>query len=160
MMIHHSIKYKAIVHYTHFCKSLRKVANIYKISKSALHKWLKQGDVPIVKKRNKKSIKIDIVRCIQETIKNNPSVTMNNLASIIASECNIKRSKSQVHRYVKNQQLSYKKMHAVVDYKHDNSNIAEFCNAYLESEDIVCIDEMGFYLGCGFSRHLQPSAAE
>ena len=30
-----------MIHYTHFLRSLRKVANIYKVSKSTLSRWLR-----------------------------------------------------------------------------------------------------------------------
>jgi len=156
-MIPIAIKYKAIVHYNHFCKSLRKVAHIYGISKSILHRWLKQSDIPIVRKHCKKKVKTQITNCINDAIKHNPSITCELLAFKIASDCNIKRSKAQVNRYMKHANYSYKKIRDIVDYKHNNSNILEFCNSYLKSnEDIVCIDEMGFYLGDHSKRGWSP----
>ena len=34
------VKYRAIVHYTHFCRSLRSVAKLYKVGKSTLARWV------------------------------------------------------------------------------------------------------------------------
>ena len=46
-MIPLDTKYRAIVHYTHFLKSLRQVAALYKVSKSTLHRWLTQKGVTV-----------------------------------------------------------------------------------------------------------------
>ncbi len=35
----------------------------------------------------------------------------------------------------------------MVDHQHSAEGILRFCNEYLEAPNIVCIDEVGFYVG-------------
>ena len=54
MTIPVDLKAKALIHYEHFEPSLRKVAQIYNISKSALSKWLKRGCIAKTCKQGKR----------------------------------------------------------------------------------------------------------
>jgi hypothetical protein len=35
----------------------------------------------------------------------------------------------------------------MVDHKHSVDDVLRFCNQYLDAPDVVCIDEVGFYVG-------------
>ncbi len=67
-------KYKAIIHYKHFLPSLRKVGQIYGVSKSSLQRWLKaDGGGQVVKKPKKKQcVKKEIADCITRCLQANP----------------------------------------------------------------------------------------
>lgn len=143
-----TLKYKAIVHYKHFLKSIRKVSQLYQVSKTTLHRWLKEGQVTVRKSRMKKQVRSDIASCIDKAISKNPFCSLKELAHQISSSCNVKYSPSTVSRIMKSCKMSYKTAKRCVNYKHDTSYIQAFCQAFLENNDkIVCIDELGFYVG-------------
>ena len=98
-MFDHTTKYRAIVHYTHFFKSLRQVAKLYNVSKSCLHKWIHQNGGKVRKQRIKKDICSDISKFIENTLSNNPFTTMETLTNKLQTECNIKRSSRSILRY-------------------------------------------------------------
>ena len=50
-------------------------------------------------------------------------------------------------RYIKQCRFSRKKAYRKVDYSHSVDSVLKFCNEYLEARDVVCIDEVGFYVG-------------
>ena len=140
-------RYKAIVHYNHFLKSLRKVSKIYGVSKSALQRWLK-SDPQHKKARKKTEIRKEISTCISRCLDENPHSTLETIAARIATECNIKRSGRTLGRYLKHGGWTHKKSWNMVDYKHNNTDIKRFCEQYLASSDtLICVDEAGFYVG-------------
>ena len=49
-------KAKAVVHYQHFLRSIRKVAKLYNIGKTTLCRWIKEKDIPPKPPRIRKSI--------------------------------------------------------------------------------------------------------
>ena len=73
-------RYKSVVHYNHFLRSLRKVSEL--------------------------SLRNDIHKCILDQIHNNPFITIEELTSIIDSNCNLKRSRRTINRYVKSCNLT------------------------------------------------------
>ena len=93
-------RYKSVVHYNHFHRSLRKVSKIYGVSKSSLQRWVKQSP-SFQKQRKKTCIKESIRKCIISQLQANPFSTMNDIATKISIECNIKKSRRTVNRYVK-----------------------------------------------------------
>lgn len=144
-----NIKYKAIVHYNHFQKSLRKVSKIYGVSKSSLHRWLKQSP-NYRKQRRKVELKDDIKKCICQQISGNPFMKIEELAAIISTQCNLKRSRRTINRYVKSQNLSFKTAFRMVNVVRSNDIVKSFCQNYINAYDnnsLISIDETGFYLG-------------
>ncbi len=100
-------RYKAVVHYTHFLRSLRRVSKLYNVSKSSLQRWVKQSPT-YRKQRSKQIVSKDIQKCIAKEIHSNPFIKIEELASIISSTCNLKRSRRTVNRYIQSQGLSFK----------------------------------------------------
>lgn len=140
-------KYKAIVHYDHFLRSLRQVSKIYNVGKSTLQRWLKERGVALKKPRTKQ-LRSDVVACVEKSISDNPFCSLKELASKIASVCSLKRSPSSVSRLLKACKLSYKNARRFVDYDHNNASVSVFANTFLKEKDnIVCVDELGFYVG-------------
>jgi transposase len=142
------VKYKAIVHYNHFMKSLRKVAKIYKISKSSLQRWVATS-TGYKKTRKTKEICKQMETTINNTLKNNPFVTMESLSKICSKECGITRSRRTISRYAKRLQWTMKNVSRKVNYNYDNANIKAFCNSIntIGDGDAIFIDEAGFYVG-------------
>ena len=143
------VRYKAVVHYTHFLHSIRRVAAIYKVSKSSLQKWIKAS--PSVRKhRSKKQQAAKVTQTISQAIATNPFkvITCEQLAHILSSECNIKVSRVTAGRYIRRLNFSKKKAFRVSDKAHLPDDIMNFCNKYRAANDkIVCIDEAAFYIG-------------
>ena len=50
-------------------------------------------------------------------------------------------------RYLKQCHFSRKKAFPTILYKHSKENVEQFCENYMSSPNIVCIDEAGFYVG-------------
>ena len=139
-------RYKAVVHYKHFIPSLRKVSAIYNVSKSSLQRWI-GNDLRLQKRRTTKQLSASIANAIRDCIVDNPFITARGVAEYVSRSCDIKRSRSCMSRYIKQCRFSRKKAYRKVDYSHSVDSVLKFCNEYLEARDVVCIDEVGFYVG-------------
>jgi transposase len=101
------VRYKAVVHYTHFLHSIRRVAAIYKVSKSSLQRWIKAS--PFARRHRSKKQQADkITQTISQAISTNPFITCKQLAHILSSECAIKVSRVTAGRYIRNLKFSKK----------------------------------------------------
>ena len=146
-------RYKAVVHYLHFCRSIRKVANIYGVSKSSLHRWLHQNDrytsCKASRNRSTKATRPEIVAAIQSTLQQCPFTTANQLAEVLQKKCGVHVSRSTASRWTKASGYTWKKAFKAVSIQHDPGQIMDFCNRYrsCHRDGIVCIDEMAFYVG-------------
>ena len=141
-------RYRAVVHYLHFDKSLRRVSKFYNVSKSSLQRWVKQKFDR--KQRTKFQLKREIIACIENTFRHNPFATLGEVAHEISKECNLKRSSRTVGRYMKMVGYSRKVATRRVDYKHDPNKIFDFCNKFNSAHkdgNLIAIDEAGFYVG-------------
>jgi transposase len=151
-MISPETKYRAIVHYTHFLRSLRKVSAIYKVSKSSLHRWISNNPTGNKVRRRKKNVVDSTQQHVKELVENNPFITLDELSRSIESCCGIKRSKHTMGRIRKKCGFVRKKVSRVVDAsKHiDPEKVNGFCKRHIDNSsvgNVVCIDEAGFILG-------------
>ena len=140
-------KAKSIVDYKHFTRNLRLVAKRYGVSKSTVQRWVKEEGIVVRKRRSKKAIHSAIKQCMRQTIKNNPFITMQELAKCIQRECGTKLSGRTVCRYATADGLSCKKAVSVIDHQHDNRLVLNFCQQFSEayaSKNLFCIDESCF----------------
>ena len=145
-MINREVRYKAVIHYKHFLPSLRKVSKIYGVSKSSLQRWVRAD--PSYRKRKKKKEVNELVRnAIDDCIASNPFVTAIDVSRHIANTCNIRVSRSTVSRNIRKCGFTHKKAFRNVDYTHTIPVVQGFCDGYLQSDQIVCIDEAGLYIG-------------
>ena len=147
------IRYKAIVHYLYFCRSIRKVAKLYGVSKTSLHRWIRQSGGFIArnarKNRSRKSIRSEVAAVIEKTLQHNPFTTVDKLAVVLKDECGVHVSRSTASRWTKAAGYTWKKAFKAVTIQHDPSSVMDFCNRYrsCKRDDIVCVDEMAFYVG-------------
>lgn len=144
------IKSRATVHYLYFLHSLRKVAQLYGVSKSTLHRWIKEhpGSKKIRKPRKKKNIAKLVENIVNQTISQNPFVTMKSLANILKTRADMQCSRQTASRLVKQLGFSKKKAYRGVTYSHDINRVSTFCQNFLDAgSDVVAIDEAGFYVG-------------
>lgn len=148
------VRYKAVIHYLHFLRSLRKVAQHYNVSKSSLHRWIK-SDPKHTTKRSKKVVNANIRECLKQYIQANPFATWSMIADTLWKHCDVKMSRSTAGRLLKQHGYSRKKAYRVVDKRHDSQQVLTFCEEYLQCVDdgtdttseVVCVDEAGFYMG-------------
>jgi transposase len=154
-MVPRELRYKAVIHYKHFLPSLRKVSRLYGVSKSSLQRWV-HADPVFRKRRKKKEVQDCITDAINQCIAQNPFVTALDVSRHVASACNARMSRSTASRCIKRCGLSRKKAFRCVDYTHTLPVVQEFCDGYLQSEDIVCIDEAGLYVGDHCKRGYSP----
>jgi transposase len=154
-MIDSDTRYRSIVHYKYFLPSLRKVSKLYGVSKSSLQRWTRQNPRHAQRRRKSKN-RTDIESAVQSCIASNPFVTARDVAAHVADSCNVRMSPSTACRYIKRCGFSKKKAFRMVDHKHSLDSVTDFCNNYMKADNIVCIDEAGFYVGdhgrSGYSR--------
>jgi transposase len=149
-------RHKAVIHYKHFLPSLRIVSKIYGVSKSSLNRWVFSASA----QRNLRK-KQDLALVVKDTIKriltSNPFATASVVADHLRCECNLKRSRHSVSRYIRQVGYSKKKAYRIVHANHDHDTIQQFCNNYSAAENgLICIDETGFYVGETFSSGYAP----
>lgn len=148
-MIEHETRYRSVVHYKYFLRSLRKVCKLYNVSKSSLHRWVNadlRGDVQI-RKRKRKDVSALMRSTISNKIAEDPFITCKELAGFLCKNFNMTLSTSTASRYLKQCHFSRKKAFPTILYKHSKENVEQFCENYMSSPNIVCIDEAGFYVG-------------
>lgn len=139
-------RYRAVVHYERFLPSLRSVANIYGVSKSSLQRWV-TAKPETKRKRPKRQLTTSVRSCIEAALKADPFISMTSLTHLIASSCKLNRSVRTTRRFVKASGWTRKKAFRVMDHSHSPDDVMQFCGRYLQAENVVCIDEAGFYVG-------------
>jgi len=151
-------KYKCIVDYKYFTRSIRVVAKRYKVSKTTVHRWVQSDDrcmkyvkqLKQPKRQKQKERKKRICDCIAQAISSTPFITMAELAKTLNSKLDINLSSRTVHRYTRSLNYTFKNMKRVVNYQHDKSKVVQFCTDFQKAfhdNTIVSIDEAGFYVG-------------
>ena len=148
-------RYKAVVHYNYFCKSLRRVAATYNVSKSSVQRWVKSTstqDMHLSRplKRCRKVVSRQIQECVTNTLTSSPFTTMASLARVVSRTCNVKMSPSTVSRIRKKLNWTRKKTFRCVDHAHQPEKVIGFCKQFLDANtygEVISIDEAGFYVG-------------
>ena len=150
-------RYRALVHYQQFLPSLRAVARIYGVSKSALQRWTKKGLVQR-RVRAKRELKKQLADCVRRCLDNNPMQTMESLQREVAQRCGLKRSVRTMGRAVSRAGYSLKKVFRCVSSEPDADRVTDFCTAVqgCNADRIVWIDEAGFYVGDHATRGYSP----
>jgi transposase len=145
-------RYKAVVHYTHFSGSLRHVSKLYGVSKSSLQRWIitqRGGSVRMNMRRPVRQVSNQVRQCVQQHLTTNPFTTLDQLASHLQRECSVRMSRSSAGRLLHKLRWSKKNVLPIVDVQHAPANVLGFCQQYrsCDANDIICIDEAGFYIG-------------
>lgn len=108
-MINRETRYKAVVHYRHFQRSLRQVSKIYGVSRSSLQRWVHKDPEAKRCAKRKKAMPQLLKACIEQRIKANPFINMIELAKDIQTECNIRMSSSSAGRHRRSCGITRKK---------------------------------------------------
>jgi transposase len=89
--------YRAVVHYKFFLHSLRKVAQLYNVSKSLLQRWI-HNDPTIRKVWCKKQTDNTVKQCVKDLLEDNPFATWAMIAEALSQHCQLKASRSTAGR--------------------------------------------------------------
>ena len=154
-MLDLSTRYRAVVHYSHFLPSLRKVARIYQISKSSLQRWV-SGHHPKRRARRIRDIKADVKDCITSTLERTPMATIADVQRAVTRVCGGRRSVRTVGRAVAKSGYTFKKAYRFVASPASAEDVVAFCTSLAPASqpmsDVVWVDEAGFYIGDHASR--------
>ena len=90
----------------------------------------------------------NVRQCIKELIESNPFATWAMIAETLSQCFQLKASRTTAGRLLKNEGFTRKRACRIVDKVHDAAAVLSFCYRYQAAgDDIVCIDEAGFYVG-------------
>ena len=137
-MIPLATRFRAVVHYTHFLHSLRKVSKLYNVSKSSLHRWIKKDPRALaiakqVSRRRRASAFSSVQHVIKEEVEANPFTTMDGLSRVLKERCGLKLARTTVGRYRAACGFAWKKAFRTVVPKHDPQRVRAFCEAHIHS---------------------------
>ena len=144
-----SVKYKAIVHYTHFYNSLRGVARIYNVSKSTVSRWISSVDMRRHRQPQSRLPRIEerVYAAIRELVKTNPAVNMHAIKQHLSQSHAFSKSMSSIQRAVRRAGITRKRMSQIAEHNPLHADMyasqRELFNTRLN--DIVSIDETCFY---------------
>ena len=137
------VKYRAIIHYKYFLKSIRRVSAIYNVSKSTLARWLQKDGITIHRKKTT-SIVNTINDYIASKLLDNPFLTALQSSKCVKQELGITASKSTVWKCIRANKYTYKRTKTYV-YKPSIAT-AETTFKQQYQTNVVAIDETFFYI--------------
>ena len=129
--------------------SIRDVANIFKIGKSTIHRWISGVKIELKEKSKKENITCVIKNEIKNEIKTNPFLTIFELTKIINSKCKVNISKSGIYIHMKSLNLVFKKTKKMIckneqEIKEKQKKFKKDIKK-IKLKDIICLDETGIY---------------
>lgn len=155
-MIPLEVRHRAVVHYKHFDRSLRRVCKLYGVSKSSLQRWANKP-IESGRDRNKAGalrrrsrVADEVVAAVRRRLDTHPLTTMAELTRFLSTSCNIAMSPRTACRYKDAAGYTRKKVSRVVVPPQDHSvRVRRFCGSYatVPDERVICIDEAAFYVG-------------
>jgi len=124
--------------------SIREVAKIFNISKSTIQRWITSDNLS---KKVKNDYKDKIDKIINDTVIDNPFITIKDIKNNLENKLNIKISLTGVFIHVKRNGFSFKKVSKRM-YRNLNEikiKVKEFRKIIkkIKLSDIVCLDESG-----------------
>jgi len=127
--------------------SIREVSKIFSISKSTIGRWI--HNIEKIQSDKNSTIKSKIRSVIQEEIKNNPFITIQELTKMVNNKCKTNVSNTGIYVHMKHLNLVFKKVKKVIcknkeeiikkqkKFKKDIKKI--------KMKDVICLDETGIY---------------
>ncbi len=138
------VKHRAVIHYTRFERSLRKVAKHYEVGKSTLSRWVKQNlkDVPI--RRNRRKLYEKIRDVVSREIAQKPFQTAETLCKLIRTTMGTDVSISTMYRTLHLLGNSYKRSSRCRNHEPVPT---DHCFLSFDSYDgdPIAVDESSFY---------------
>ena len=142
------VKYRAIVHYERFLRSLRRVAAIYSVSKSTLSRWVRSNPATRAQRQTRRTtFDQRIYAAIRDFVQINPAVTLADIQTHLRTTHSFSRSMSSIQRTVKRAGVTRKRLTQIADARSIQFDAydaqREIFNNNIDS--VVSIDETCFY---------------
>lgn len=140
-------KFRAIIHYCEFLRSLRKVAEKYKVGKSTLARWVKESGREPPCRRVRAKLHDVIGATVVSTIDTNPTTIAMDMIKVIEHAHGICVSPSTIYRTLR--RVGYTLKVVQRSRKHQNIDIRHpfFAHSSPYSRDIISVDEASFCWG-------------
>ena len=150
MTIDLDIKYQALVCYTQFNQSLRRVSTLYGVAKSTLSNWVRANKAIPKKKVNSRRnppkhrpTTLEFQAVLASSIQ---FYTLRSMQQHIMDVTGKPRSLSSVHRYKTAIGMTWKRLSKMVDPKTADVARVRQVNQAVREVDTVSVDETGFYV--------------
>ena len=139
------IKHRAVIHYCHFERSLRRVANIYGCAKSTLARWVKQTQPDFARRRKREGLAGRVAEQVATILAEQPFLTMNDLVDRLRGRGH-KVSRSTAWRASKIARFTRKRVRPRFSPKQATPEQAAQFISVLESDgENISIDETCVY---------------
>lgn len=152
-----TLRYKAVLHYMYFRKSLRAVARIYSVGKSTLQRWVVseycmfgKHAIASAKRRRKSKFMPSLNEYVKAEIASQPFLTVRQLQQRYKSLTDTCPCKTSLYRALHAAGLSYKQAFRQVQRTHEASAVFDFCERFdsaFKAGTLIALDEMGVHLG-------------
>lgn len=138
---------RAVVHYLHFTRSLRKVSALYGASAASLSRWVRKRVGTLTESvRRPRRGSATVQSAVESLLSDDPFQTLSGLVGKL-KELGIASSKSAVHRNIKVARLSRKRAaHRFAPKAPTPSDAQRFLDAVREANEVVSIDETSVIL--------------
>lgn len=138
------LKYRAIIHYTEFLRSLRKVAKRYGISKSTLSRWVKGRKKCCPPKKTRQQLHDTIKSIVKSCVVANPTTNAPEIRLAIKERLGKEVSLSSVYRSLHKNGLTYKVAQRTREGQDLDITHPYFASA-IDYNNAISIDESSFY---------------
>ena len=134
-----------MIHYTHFLRSLRKVANIYKVSKSTLSRWLR--GTGHFRQQRKGRIEERVYSAIRTLVQTNANVSLADIKHHLRTTNVFNRSISSIQKAVRKAGVTRKRLSQIAEVSPQNETVYAAQKTLFENNfnKIISIDETCFY---------------
>lgn len=138
------VKHRAVIHYTRFERSLRKVAKHYDVGKSTLSRWVKQNLKDVPTRRNRRKLYEDIRGVVSREIGQQPFQTAETLCKIVRETMGTTVSMSTMYRTLHLLGNSYKRSSRCRNHEPIPEGHPFLSSDSYDGEPIA-VDESSFY---------------
>lgn len=139
-------KARAVVHYTQFCRSLRRVAKAYGVSKSSLCRWVHGKQCQPKKRARRQDVTARVNAALKAFVETRPTATLADMVQHVASATRLKRSVPSMQQYRRDAGISRKCLTRLTNPKLADPSVVRAVNAAVQRDDVVSIDETAFYV--------------
>lgn len=147
-MFNRETRYKAVVHYKYFDHSLRRVSKLYGVSKSSLQRWVHADPAVRSASRRRTTAFHGVRECIRRLVRDNPFMTMHQLADAIREHCGVSRCRTSIGQYCRKAGFTLKKAFRTVSGRPNAEQLRTFCTEHAATgSDLICLDEACFHVG-------------
>ena len=141
-----NIVHKAVIHYVHFQRSLRKVSKLYGASPSTLCRWVRKEFNSIPRPRKTPRSTSLVQDAVYNILQNDPFHTLNTIMDALKLQ-GIVSSKSTIHRHIKQSRYSRKRAaHRFSPKVPLPEDARDFLTTVQKFKEVVSIDETSIVL--------------